>query len=91
MDPTQCKFKYDIRTFPFFCTTYDHSMYDKHFKNVMTRKFFRYLRNQNTIPKETTIFDRTTGVTFGEMSLYIIHIKNLKRTVRYEKHKKNKI
>ena len=84
MLPNNSKFKYDMCSIPFFFTT--HIKYSKHYDRILTRKFYRNMRSSSHIV-ESDILDVATGITYGEMSLYVLYTKNLKRLLMYNKKK----
>ena len=91
MAPTSEKFQYNILDFPFFYQRWQQtSCYSDTYRNKLTRKFFRNIRNSDVVPDESEILDEYTGLTYGEMALYIIHSKNIKRIIRYHNNKKKK-
>jgi hypothetical protein len=77
--PTSDKFKYNISAFPCF---FKDINIKKTYCRIMTRRFYKQLRNNEQVT-EFDILDDTTGLTFGEMALFILHTKNKKRIYNY--------
>jgi hypothetical protein len=86
MSITNNKFQYNMSAIPFFFTDIDN-IYTNHYKNVMTRRFYKLIRTFPNIT-EYYVLDEQTGLTCGEMALYIIHTKNVKRSKYYNRSKK---
>ena len=89
---TQTKFTYNIQEFPYFFSNNDTERSTdsshKYYRNVMTRRFYKYIRSDCTV-LDDHVLDPCTGLTFGEMALYMIVSKNKKRSQQYRLKRKS--
>jgi hypothetical protein len=81
--PIDTAFVYEMTSFPFFFWKHD-SFEDT---GVLTRRFYKNLRTYKNIT-DLYVLDNATGLTYGEMALFIIYTKNQKRIQHYKKTKR---